>query len=194
MTITDDALDLTLQPLTNPSPLDMTLGNSPSFNPGLLLATSCSHWTSVQICSLDLTVQPPPFPRRQHLAVSSETGTNCKRAVHILPECFLVVCVVLLFKLSLCNSNVSYCSSNIQTIDRSKGTLRANDALSNILPNNRLVPPYFGLVPLLRNPGSATVNQRNTLIKQESMSVGYVLTAAEVYTLGGNIYWVYLTP
>ena len=127
MTITHDALDLTLQPLANSSPLDMTLGNSPSFNPGPLLATSCSHWTSVQICSLDLTVQPPSFPRRQHLAVSSETGTNCKRAVHILPECFLVVCVVLLFKLSLCNSNVSYCSSNIQTIDRSKGTLRAND-------------------------------------------------------------------
>ena len=111
------------------------------------------HWTSLYSA-----------PPQQHVAVSSETGTDCKRAVHILPECFLVVCVFLFFKLSLCNSNVSYCNSNIQIIHRatSSDLFHFCAVFSNFLPNNRLVPPQFGLIPLLRNLGSAIVIESNT--------------------------------
>ena len=65
MTITHDALDLTVQPSPQPCPLDIRHGTPwtsdmgpPS--PALLVTSSGHHWRPVQACSLDDF--PPPKP------------------------------------------------------------------------------------------------------------------------------------
>ena len=125
MTITHDALDLTVQPFPkawlhspsrhgtwgSPEPFQTWNVGTPLVLPPLLVTSGGYHCRPVQICSLDLTIQGP---HSYWLLVATKAHTVSKRAECILLECFLVYQCCLLFPiLSHCFSLFLQSCSNL---------------------------------------------------------------------------------
>ena len=85
VTITHDAMNLTVQSPTGPRSLDIRPG-TPS--PSTLPPATDIWWSILETCS-NCSLEEPP-PRKQNLVVATEVRTVCKQVVRILLECFLV--------------------------------------------------------------------------------------------------------